>query len=120
MRDPNFEVAVAGRPWIVVPDPWASLEPGWVPLLTDTLDRIGFLMARRPDAVIKGLMVKEKFGQLRIRHPGRLPPDIEEDVRALWCEAEERSTVTCQFCGRPGRLRADGRLWLATACDSHA
>lgn len=120
MSDPIFEDAVAGRAWIVDPDPWAYVESGWASLFSETLDRVGALMARHPGAVLRGLGAREERGELRLRSSTRPPPDIEGEVRALWREAGERSKRTCQFCGRPGRPRTDGRLWWATACDGHA
>ncbi len=120
MSDPTFYDAVAGRAWIVDPDPFACLEPGWAALFVDALDKVGALMARHPGEAIRDLSVREKSGGLQVVASTALPPDGEGDVRALWREAEERSTRTCQFCGQPGRLRCERRLWWETACDVHA
>ena len=56
--------------------------------------------------------VKEKFGELRyyLTTPEGL------DVGDLVAEAWKKSSVTCEHCGEPGRMR-DG-VWLSTVCDS--
>ena len=53
--------------------------------------------------------VKEKFGTLRLyftSYPDGIG-DIEED-------AEEKSSITCESCGKPGKLRGQG--WYYTSC----
>lgn len=119
MSDPTFDDAIAGRTWIADPDPWASVEPGWAAIFTEALDRVGAVVARHPDLVVTGLTAKEKMGTLRIGTYTRLPSDVADEVGAVWREAEERSTVTCQVCGAPGTLRTDRRHWWATTCDDH-
>lgn len=120
MGDPTFADAIAGRTWIVEPDPFAYVEPGWAAIFRAALDRAGELMVRHPGAVLRGLGAQEKHGSLRVRSFAPPPPEIEDEVRVLWRGLEHRSAATCQVCGRSGRLRTDGLLWWATACDDHA
>lgn len=54
--------------------------------------------------------VKEKFGGLRF-YTHTTNDNIEELVRL----AERTASVTCERCGRFGRLRSDG--WMVTLCD---
>lgn len=56
--------------------------------------------------------VKEKFGTLRFYYNGG-----DDFIRGLETMAESMSAVTCEQCGKPGKLR--GRGWLYTACDEH-
>ena len=56
--------------------------------------------------------VKEKFGTLRFYLSASNP-----EIRRLVEEAERRSAVTCEVCGRPGRLRQPSLV--KTLCDVH-
>jgi hypothetical protein len=56
--------------------------------------------------------VKEKFGTLRFYYTGG-----DEVIRGMVRMAESMSSVTCETCGVPGKLR--GSHWMYTACDSH-
>ena len=56
--------------------------------------------------------IKEKFGELRFYYDGG-----DDYVRGVAAMAEQMSTVTCETCGKPGKLR--GRGWIYTACDEH-
>lgn len=56
--------------------------------------------------------VKEKYGTLRFYYGGG-----DDYIDGLVSMAEEMSSVTCETCGKPGKLR--GGTWLYTACDEH-
>lgn len=56
--------------------------------------------------------VKEKFGDLRFYVNGAT--DAQWDAIR---KAEQETSVTCEWCGKPGKLRGGG--WLYTACDEH-
>jgi hypothetical protein len=68
--------------------------------------------------------VKEKFGGLRFYFTSTQ----DESEMGLWeefyrmvREAEELSYKTCEFTGKPGRLRTKGKHgWLKTLCDEKA
>jgi len=62
--------------------------------------------------------VKQKFGGLRFYldwypESEALNEQIENDIE----EAEEKSWVTCEFCGEPGKTRGGG--WVLVLCDKH-
>lgn len=57
--------------------------------------------------------IKEKFGSLRVFYVGGDP-----EVDAMVMLAEMVSEVTCDHCGRPGKLTGD--RWLAARCTEHA
>jgi hypothetical protein len=63
-----------------------------------------------PDTGFKVSQVKEKFGELRYYHSGS-----SERIHTLVRMAEYLSSVTCEQCGEPGKLRGKG--WLKTECD---
>lgn len=56
--------------------------------------------------------VKEKFGTLRFYYRGG-----DEFISGLVNMAEAMSAITCEICGKPGKLR--GKSWYYTACDEH-
>ena len=56
--------------------------------------------------------VKEKFGTLRFYMTGQTA-----EMDDIIGEATRKSAVTCEECGKPGRLRGHG--WLYTACKRH-
>jgi len=56
--------------------------------------------------------VKEKFGELRFYYTGG-----DEVINGMVRMAESMSSVTCEECGVPGKLRGSG--WVKTVCDLH-
>jgi hypothetical protein len=97
---------------------------GWYGILREACEKSEPIIARwlaehKNDADYKEWaprfsQVKEKFGTLRIyftTYPQDQDSmnldDIEED-------AEEKSSVTCESCGKPGKLRGQG--WYYTSC----
>lgn len=57
--------------------------------------------------------VKEKFGTLRLYFTA-YPDGIDEIER----EAEKKSETTCETCGKSGKMRGMG--WLYVSCIEHA
>jgi hypothetical protein len=64
------------------------------------------------DSRPKASQVKEKFGTLRF-YMNRSSKTIDDIIT----EAEEESAVTCETCGKPGRLTTGG--WIKTLCPEH-
>lgn len=61
---------------------------------------------------IQAVQVKEKFGTLRFyTNCGN------EYIDGLIAMAEAMSAVTCEECGKPGKVRGGG--WIYVACDEH-
>lgn len=58
----------------------------------------------------RAAQIKEKFGTLRF-YMTHYTDKIDEIIK----EAEKKSRITCEYCGKPGELRDDG--WLFTLCD---
>ncbi len=82
---------------------------GWYKILEELCEKVG----RIPG--FKFAQVKEKFGMLTIYYDG---PNTEEDrkiVRAAINEAENKSLVTCEGCGEPGKRRSNGG-WISVEC----
>ena len=57
--------------------------------------------------------VKEKFGTLRFYVRGG-----DEYTNGMIRMAEALSAVTCETCGKPGKIRGKG--WYYTSCNEHA
>lgn len=96
-------------PGFVIPDGYtleqalASVGKGWAPLIKEIFDK-------KP-ADVKIEQVKEKFGILRVYANDA---NFEDGVID---EIEDKSSVICEWCGKPGSL--DNRYyWLLTLCTS--
>ena len=89
------------------PPAWSGVGAGWLPILDVLFGRL------RAAGVTSLGQVKEKFGTLRV-YVGDV--DSQAVIEAALKEAEAASAVTCEDCGRPGKIRAGG--WLRTLCDS--
>jgi hypothetical protein len=88
---------------------------GWFRIIYELSAKLEDLIKRLPAGEQEeyyAAQVKEKFGGLRFY----MNTETEEMSRVIR-EAEARSTVTCEVCGLPGRLR--GRGWLKTLCEEH-
>lgn len=80
------------------------VEPGWgaiIERLVADLNALGW------DGNI--CQVKEKFGALRF-YIVEGTSEIFERIH----QAEKESAVTCEFCGKPGRIT--GKSWLKAVC----
>ena len=58
--------------------------------------------------------VKQKFGELRW-YTGGMPDGREAEVNAILDSASHLSSVICEACGSPGRIRTGG--WTRILCD---
>lgn len=89
---------------------WTSeVGSGWRPIVEPAIKEIEGLG-------VKITQVKEKFGGLRIYTGSMKSHDIADQVSAIITKAEAACAVTCENCGRPGRLRnLDG--WMKTYCE---
>lgn len=80
---------------------------GWYQLIHDLC---GEIIASENGDQVRAVQVKEKFGGLRFYTNG-----ADEYVHFLIEEAEKKSYVTCEDCGKPGKPR--GGSWIRTLCD---
>jgi len=88
---------------------------GWEPLIRKLSEEVEAIIVTMPEKERKKFrvkQVKEKFGTLRfymgIAHDG---------IRAAIDRAEQESAVTCETCGKPGKIRSGG--WISVLCDEH-
>ena len=83
-----------------------DVGPGWHWIVID-LDRD--IAKLHPDYKIH--CIKEKFGGLRFYCECEAEPEVEK----LIAVAALTAAVTCEQCGREGKLRTGG--WIKTLCD---
>jgi len=87
---------------------WGNdVEPGWKHLVEP-------LVSECKKRGVKIAQVKEKFGTLRFYTYGHEDEELSKLIR----EAEKKSAVTCEFCGKPGTLDDSGGWWKTT-CPDH-
>lgn len=99
---------------------WGFPGDGWEPLIREAAEKIEPLIQKwieenpeeAKDYQPCASQVKEKFGTLSF-----YLSCATEEMYKIVDEAEKKSAVTCETCGKPGELR--GRGWLYTACDEH-
>lgn len=88
---------------------------GWAELLVELSKKIqAHLNTLDPEvaAQIVALQVKEKYGTLRFYVSAH-----DENIENLIKDAEKKSAVTCEHCGKDGKIRGD--FWYYVACDEH-
>lgn len=83
-------------------------DDGWFQIIYDLCSKISEL-----DDKVYATQVKEKFGTLRFYINGG-----DELIYDLIDKADQQSGVTCEICGKQGKLRGTG--WFKTLCDEHA
>jgi len=91
---------------------------GWHDLLKDFLDRASGL-ARPVGGTITLQRIKEEFGEIRIYYRAEgLDDTAMDELLAAAQAAGKASVVTCEECGKPGRIGAINGIY-ATLCDGH-
>ena len=90
-----------------------AVGDGWFDIVDELATEIEQACATAGNPLPKVLQVKEKLGTLRF-----YVRNASDEVRAMIELAVERSAVTCEDCGAPGRLRRS-RGWMRTLCDNH-
>ena len=126
----DYKVAVWSSPGLFSDDIYRRLErggdcgsgcgPGWLPII-EQLNRD--LQEIDPDYHIS--QIKEKFGTLRF-YAGmqrefeneQAAKEMSDKFWALIDEAEAKSEVTCEVCGRPAKSD-NSTGWIKTLCWWH-
>ncbi|OCB66218.1 hypothetical protein A5729_12445 [Mycobacterium vulneris] len=98
------------------PSGWPPIDPddGWAKLLTELradLERID------PGLVVR--QVKQKGGQLCVWAEAS-DPTLADAVHDRIAAAEAQSAVTCECCGRPGRIQQRSDGWYQSLCGACA
>lgn len=89
---------------------------GWADILVELCEKIQLHLNTLDEESRKHIIasqVKEKYGTLRFYI------DASDDtIEDLIEEAVEKSSKTCEICGKPGKTITDG-YWLSTVCEEH-
>jgi hypothetical protein len=129
--DPNPEIWHTNEPLIASIDPKERVNlrygfemkgTGWIALIENISETAVQLVTAlrssgiQPDARIHSFIIKEKLGRLVWQGHNNLEEPFNRLFRAYCRLIGERSTFTCERCGRAGSLRTIDRLKI-TLCD---
>lgn len=87
---------------------------GWKPILTELFNKIQDVIDAEPDQYkeFSLIEVKEKYGTLRV-----YCSYYTKEITRLIDEAESKSSLICEECGKPGVLyKVCG--WYSTLCNN--
>jgi len=87
---------------------------GWYQLIRKFAKKCKEHNLQHPDKPIVALIVKEKFGGLRIQGLSNMTEELWSTLR----EVEEESFFVCEVCGKPGKLYVEN-YWYKTRCKEH-
>jgi hypothetical protein len=85
---------------------------GWNNLLDNLMTKISTIDTEKE---VRVQQIKSKFASLRFYYYGPSEKDKDDKIQKLVEEAEDLSIKTCEECGRPGKVRGKG--WIYVACD---
>lgn len=88
-------------------------DEGWFQIIWDLSEALEKEILKQPEdkrIYCSASQVKEKFGYLHFY----IASGTDEMYRLI-NEAEQKSEVTCETCGAPGKTRGQG--WYYTACE---
>lgn len=85
---------------------------GWYDLLEPVIAWINDFNEKNQNSRIHISQIKEKYGTLRFYTSTSF-----DELDKLIDEAENKSEVTCETCGQPGKMRGKG--WYYVSCEKH-
>lgn len=115
-RDRNADMSVTCMCWGFPGDGWYNIIDWLCGAIQNRCDNVKHYVGDKLVPVceqVVAVQVKEKFGTLRFYFDGG-----DEAIHGMVELAEYMSSVTCEECGKPGKLRGGG--WVRTLCDKHA
>jgi len=113
----NWDMSKTCMCWGFPGDGWYNILDMLCGAIQDRCDNVkqykdGEMVPVCPQVV--AVQVKEKFGTLRFYFDGG-----DDDVHGMVAMAEHMSKLTCEDCGKPGKLITT-RGWVHVACPKHA
>lgn len=78
---------------------------GWLPIIRECIEKLIVIGWNKEIC-----QIKEKFGTLRFYTNG-----LPEEGWKIIEEATNKSSITCEYCGKSGQLR--NKSWMQTLCD---
>lgn len=94
---------------------WSGFGQGWYTIVRDlclTIKALNETKYHDTPSKIKIEQIKEKFGLLRIY----LNKNDDDELKRIISKAIEATSITCESCGKMGKIREDG--WIRVRCDS--
>lgn len=94
---------------------------GWESLIRELSEKLENLNLLYKEPQVQVTQVKEKFGNLSFYVSTDHEKGIWETVQNLIAISENKSSETCEVCGKCGKI-TDGRKrgWIRTLCSEHA
>lgn len=90
---------------------------GWYELVREFAIIVEAHNKTLPDKPVVALIVKEKYGSLRVQGLTNMNSFLWQHLRNV----ERKSTTICDLCGQPGQLMvSENGFLLATRCSKHA
>jgi hypothetical protein len=90
-----------------------GVDKGWREIIWEVSEKLENIILSKPEkdqAAHHMTQCKEKFGGLRIYLSW-----WDDETNILLSEAENKSLITCEYCGKPGTLQRTG--WWRVWCD---
>jgi hypothetical protein len=88
-------------------------DDGWFDLIYEASKKLEDEILKLPEdqrSNYAAAQVKSKFATLRLYMDGETP-----EMSKIITEAENKSAVTCEACGKPGKQT--GKYWITTLCN---
>jgi len=100
------------------PRGYMSVGNGWFPLINDLSSKLEKMILKLPEnkqKYYKATQIKQKWGGLRY-----YMNDRTAEMRIVMEDAERESWITCEVCGKPGKLNQQvmGK-WVTVSCKDH-
>lgn len=98
--------------------PYIECDNGWNNIISDFCYNINIIHKQlTEDQSFKIEQLKEKFGVLTI-YLSHYPEDkvIYNNIKEIILNSVKQSSITCEICGAPGRLRTG--IWIKCKCDN--
>lgn len=87
-----------------------TCEDGWYNLIHNMCEKIQAYVDKEEDTQTRIFKIRNLYGQMQVN----AYTDSIEAIENFIEEAEERSSITCEFTGLPGELHCKGSLYLVT------
>lgn len=95
---------------------YPSVGKGWRNVVETLVSNLSEVVEKNDLKSFAVVQIKEKFGELRVYYQGA--NNHIDEISSIVHEAERQSGITCEACGKPGKIVEINR-WLKCACEEH-
>ncbi len=92
---------------------YPEVGDGWLGIIDDCCATLQYSTDVLGMPQVQAVQIKEKFGSLRF-----YADCCEGYQHDTISRAEMKSEVTCEVCGKPGKI--SGKYWLKATCEEHS